>query len=43
LREVDDLSPLTGPVRLALDWTTEDAQHLLVASVHVGGRALPLY
>jgi hypothetical protein len=35
--------PLTGPVRLALDWTTEESQHLLVASVRVGGRALPLY
>ncbi len=35
--------PLTGLVRLALDWTTEDSQHLLVASVRVGGRALPLY
>lgn len=35
--------PLTGPVRLALDWTTEDSQHLLVASVRVGARALPLY
>ena len=35
--------PLSGPVRLALDWTTEDSQHLLVASLRVGGRALPLY
>lgn len=35
--------PLTGPVRLSLDWTAEDSQHLLVASVRVGGRALPLY
>jgi hypothetical protein len=35
--------PLVGPVRLALDWTTEESQHLLVASVRVGGRALPLY
>lgn len=35
--------PLTGLVRLALDWTTEDSQHLLVASVRVGARALPLY
>lgn len=35
--------PLTGPVRLSLDWTTEESQHLLVASVRVGGRALPLY
>src|ERR1051326_5061396 len=35
--------PLTGPVRLSLDWTTEESQHLLVASVRVGGRALPFY
>lgn len=35
--------PPVGPIRLALDWTTEDAQHLLIASVRVGGRALPLY
>jgi hypothetical protein len=35
--------PLTGLVRLSLDWTTEDSQHLLVASLRVGGRALPLY
>lgn len=35
--------PVSGPVRLSLDWTTEDTQHLLVASVRVGGRALPLY
>jgi hypothetical protein len=35
--------PLTGLVRLSLDWTTEESQHLLVASLRVGGRALPLY
>jgi len=35
--------PLTGTVRLALDWTTEDQQHLLIASVVVGRRAVPLY
>ena len=35
--------PLSGPLRLSLDWTTEDAQHLLIASVRVGARALPLY
>jgi len=35
--------PLTGPVRIALDWTTEDRQHLLVASLLVGRRAIPLY
>jgi hypothetical protein len=35
--------PLEGCVRLALDWTTEDTQQLLVASVSVGRRAVPLY
>ena len=35
--------PREGCVRLALDWTTEDSQHLLVASLSVGRRALPLY
>ena len=35
--------PLTGPVRIALDWTTEDRQHLLVASLLIGRRAIPLY
>ena len=35
--------PLAGPVRIALDWTTEDQQHLLVASLLIGRRAVPLY
>ena len=35
--------PPAGAVRLSLDWTSEGAQHLLIASVRVGGRALPLY
>jgi hypothetical protein len=35
--------PETGRVRLALDWTSEDTQHLLVISLVVGRRALPLY
>jgi hypothetical protein len=35
--------PLAGVVRLSLDWTSEDTQHLLIASVRVGGRAIPLY
>lgn len=30
-------------MRLSVDWTSEGAQHLLIASVRVGGRALPLY
>jgi hypothetical protein len=35
--------PLKGCVRLSLDWTSEDCQHLLVASLRVGRRAVPLY
>lgn len=35
--------PLEGCVRVSLDWTTEDSQHLLIASVRVGRRAVPLY
>ena len=35
--------PKTGPVRVTLDWTTEDQQHLLVLSLVVGRRALPIY
>jgi hypothetical protein len=35
--------PLAGPVRMALDGTTEDQQHLLVASLLIGRRAVPLY
>ena len=35
--------PLVGTLRVAIDWTTEDQQHLLVASLVVGRRAVPLY
>jgi hypothetical protein len=35
--------PVEGCVRLAPDWTTEDSQHLLVASLSIGRRAVPLY
>jgi Transposase DDE domain len=36
--------PVSGTVlRVALDWTTEEQQHLLVASLSVGRRAVPLY
>jgi Transposase DDE domain len=35
--------PRSGPVRVAIDWTTDDQQPLLVASVIVGRRAVPLY
>lgn len=35
--------PRTGPVRIAIDWTIEGEQHLLVASLMVGRRAIPLF
>ncbi|MCA1618440.1 MAG: transposase [Acidobacteria bacterium] len=35
--------PLVGPVRLAIDWTIEAEQHLLVASLMVGRRGVPLF
>jgi hypothetical protein len=35
--------PLLGPLRLSLDWTSEATQHLLIASVRIGTRAIPLY
>ena len=35
--------PPKGKVRLALDWTSEGAQPLLVVSLVTGGRAVPIY
>jgi len=35
--------PLVGTLRLSIDWTIEDTQHLLVASLCTGTRAIPLY
>lgn len=35
--------PKTGRVRVALDWTIEDDQHLLVVSLLVKGRAIPMF
>src|SRR5262247_3367139 len=35
--------PAHGPVRLAIDWTIEGHQHLLVVSLIVGRRAVPVY
>jgi len=42
-RSVVGQLPAAGAVRLALDWTTEGSQHLLVASLRVGARAVPVY
>lgn len=35
--------PEQGQIRLAIDWTIEDKQHLLVVSLVVGRRAVPIY
>lgn len=35
--------PAEGAVRLALDWTSEGEHHLLIASLRVGARAVPVY
>ena len=35
--------PAQGPVCLAIDWTIEGHQHLLVVSLIVGRRAVPIY
>ena len=35
--------PRSGTVRVAVDWTTEDDQHLLTVSVIIGRRALPFF
>src|SRR5262249_54856006 len=35
--------PAPGPVRLAVDWTIEGDQHVLVVSLIVGRRAMPIY
>jgi hypothetical protein len=35
--------PAHGPVRLAIDWTIEGHQHLLVVSLVIGRRAVPIY
>lgn len=35
--------PLLGLIRISIDWTIEDSQHLLVASLCTGSRAIPLY
>lgn len=35
--------PARGKVRLAIDWTSEHTQHLLVVSLIVGRRAVPIY
>ena len=35
--------PRTGTVRVAVDWTTEDEQHLMTISLIIGRRAVPFF
>src|SRR5262249_15883561 len=42
-RHVADAVLLQAPVRLAIDWTIEGQQHLLVVSLIMGRRAVPIY
>ena len=42
-RTITSQLPLVGPVRIAIDWTIEAEQHLLVASLLIGRRAVPLF
>ena len=35
--------PRSGKVRITIDWTTEDDQHLLVISLVIGRRGVPIY
>lgn len=42
-RSFIEMFPSKQALRLLLDWTTEDTQHLLVASLQFGRRAIPLY
>lgn len=34
--------PRYGPIRISIDWTVEDDQHLLVVSLGIGGPGLPI-
>ena len=35
--------PRSGKVRFSIDWTTEDDQHLLIISLKIGFRAVPIF
>jgi hypothetical protein len=43
LQVLDQQVPRSGKVRLTIDWTSEEDQHLLVISLVVGRRALPIF
>jgi hypothetical protein len=42
-RQALERLPRTGKVRIVIDWTTEDDQHLLVVSLIIGRRAMPIF
>lgn len=43
LEQALDQLPPHGKVRLAIDWTIEEPKYLLVVSLVMGGRAVPIY
>ena len=43
LRQALHQLPSCGKIRLAIDWTIEDTQHLLVVSLIMGRRGVPIY
>lgn len=43
MAQITQQIPAKGKVRLAIDWTIEGNQYLLVVSLVMGGRATPLY
>jgi len=43
LEEAISKLPASGKVRITIDWTSEDNQHLLVISLVIGRRAMPIY
>jgi hypothetical protein len=42
-RRAMERTPRTGKVRVTIDWTSEDDQHLLVVSLVLGRRSLPIF
>lgn len=42
-RQILNTLPSKGKIRVTLDWTTEADQHLLIVSVVIGRRSLPIF
>ena len=42
-RKAFERLPRAGKFRIVIDWTTEDDQHLLVVSLIIGRRAIPIF